>query len=268
MAAPSPDTVDGWALVTGGSSGLGRAVAVALSRRGYGVVVAARRKERLDEVVGAAPGPAAAVVVDLERTAEIGPALEAGLVGAGIAPESIRIVVNNAGAGSFGRFAEEDPEATRRTIRLGVDAPAAVAAWAIPHLRRGGGGVICNVSSVAAFTPGPLMASYYAAKSWLLSFGESLHEELKPEGIAVVTACPGPFASEFHRGAGIDVGRLGALPTADRVAEGVVRAIYRRRPVAPIGFFPRLWAVVGPRLPRAWSRRIVYALQRRREPPA
>jgi short-subunit dehydrogenase len=238
------------------------------------------------------------VPLDLTITDRLVPALEEGLAAAGTDPASLSLIIKNAGSGVHGPFVEEKIDELHRRIRLNVDAPAAITRWGIEVFRsfrtaagsaeeahpggqsgrvnRRGFSIfrrqrftripptICNIASVASFTPGPWMASYYAAKGWLLALGEALAEEVRNEGIRVVTCCPGPFESEFHGAAGIAAERLGRLPTAERIAGEIIRAIRRGRPVAPIGIGPRVWAVVGPRLPRSWSRRIVAAVQRRR----
>jgi len=279
----------GTVLLTGATSGLGRALAWRLGRDRYDLVLVARRRGLLDELARGIEGECGCRVVvlsvDLTVTERLIPEIEEGLAQAGIDPGSISLIINNAGSGVHGPFVEETTDDVHRRIRLNIDAPAAITRWGIERFRSSrlsGAGdaeaprrdligrgdrippTICNIASVASFTPGPWMASYYAAKGWLLALGEALAEEVRREGIRVVTCCPGPFESEFHESAGIDAERLGRLPTADRVAAGIVRAIRRGRPVAPIGIGPTVWAVVGPRLPRAWSRRLVAAVQRRR----
>lgn len=258
----------GWAIVTGASGDLGREIARLLAERGYSLILAARRvtllEELRDELVETYGVAVAAVPLDLTDTDNLVTNLQDALRSHDITETDIQLLVNNAGNGYFGYFHNEDPAALSRGIRLNIDAPAQLIRWIIPIMRRRGGGTICNVASVAAFSPGPLMASYYAAKGWMLSLGESLHEELKGDGIAVVTCCPGPFRSAFHRAAGIDPDSIGTVPSAGVVAGAVVAAIERPRPVVPIGAVPRIWAVLSPRLPRSWSRRIVATLQSRR----
>ncbi len=258
-----------WALVTGASGGLGRELARQLAGHGYSIVLVARRRDILaalaEEISVAAGVSVVAVTLDLTETAGLVQRLRAFLAEHQISESAIDLLINNAGSGYFGPFYLDDPEHMSRAVRLNIDAPQQLIHWIVPSMRARGGGVICNVASVAAFTAGPLMASYYAAKGWMLSLGESLHEELREDGIAVVTCCPGPFESDFHATAGIDPRRIGRVPTAATVAREIVKAIDRRRPVAPVGGAARAWALLGPRLPRSWSRRIIHALQRRRQ---
>ncbi len=251
------------ALLTGASSGLGAEIAFALSAGGWELVLVSRSASRLKAVVDALPAPAYALELDLSAD-EPGERLGAALQRVGIDPGRIELLVNNAGLGSLGPFARTDVRLLRTMQRVNVVAPMELSRWIAPFMIRAGRGVICNVASVAAFSPGPLMAEYYADKAWLRSFGLSLDAELRPHGVAVVTVCPGPFESGFHERAGIDTVRLGALPGARRVARRVLRAIRRRRPVVAIGLGARIWALWGPRLPWRVSRAVMHGLQRRR----
>ncbi|MCG8481340.1 MAG: SDR family NAD(P)-dependent oxidoreductase [Spirochaetales bacterium] len=251
------------ALVTGVSSGLGAEIAFALSAGGWELVLVSRNVRRLRAVAEALPAPAHAVELDLSD-AEVGKRLEAALRRVEIEPSRIALLVNNAGVGSLGPFARTDVGHLRTMQRVNVAAPMELSRWIAPYMTRAGRGVICNVASVAAFSPGPLMAEYYADKAWLRSFGLSLDAELRPYGVAVVTVCPGPFESDFHGRAGIDATRLGTLPGPRRVARRTLRAIRRRRPVVAIGLAARVWALVGPRLPWRVSRAVMHTLQRRR----
>jgi short-subunit dehydrogenase len=256
-----------WAIVTGASGGLGREIAIELSQDGYDCILLARRSDGLDETAAAilrTSGRAAVpIVVDLTEAEAIA-TIEGEMDAAGIAVTDVALLVNNAGSGSFGPFKDESVESIERSVELNIRAPLRLTRWIVPHMIGSGAGVVCNVASVAAFSPGPYMATYYASKAWMLSFGESLTEELHRSGVSVVTCCPGPFESDFHEAAGIGSDAVGRVPTAAFVAKRVVRAIHRRRTVAPIGVGAHLWALLGPRLPRKWSRRIMKALQHRR----
>lgn len=263
----------GWALVTGASSGLGRALARRCVVAGWDVVLVARRKEALREIAGElehaqrargtghTPSRAQIHVVALDLAAERAiERLEAELATAGIDPASITLLVNNAGVGELGPFIKNTTEQIDAAIALNVRAVTQVVHRFAPLMRPGS--TICTIASVAAFAPGPLMAVYYATKAYALSLGEALHEELRPRGIRVVTVCPGPFRSGFHASAGIRA--AGRLPTSDMVAVRVMRAVKRGRAVTPIGFGAWIWALTAPRLPRVFARRIIGWLQARR----
>lgn len=266
----------GWALITGASSGLGRSLARLCLDSGWGVVLVARRERALRELAGeleaagpAGPaGPAGTAPVVLPVVLDLADAdavdrLCATLDQESIPLQCITLVINNAGVGDHGLFLDLPADRMEEMIAVNVGAVTRLAHRFAPAMRPGA--VICTVASVAAFVPGPLMAVYYATKAYTLSLGEALHQELKPRGVRVVTVCPGPFRSEFHARAGI--GGAGAeqrLPSAEHVARRVMAAVRRGRAVAPVGAGSTVWAVVGPRLPRALARRFIGFLQARR----
>jgi uncharacterized protein len=196
------------ALITGASAGLGVEFARQLSKRGHRLVLAARRKERLDELAKEL-GNARAIGIDLSK-ANSAAKLLSELESNG---EAVDLLVNNAGFGLIGRFAELDAKRQRRMIDLNVGTLADLCRAVAPGMieRRSGG--IINVASTAAFQPGPKMAVYFATKAFVLSLSEALHEELKPHGVRVTCLCPGPTRTEFGEVAG-----FGGNGLFDRVA--------------------------------------------------
>src|SRR5688500_11886597 len=204
-------------LITGASAGLGVEFARQLSAQGHRLVLVARRKERLDELA-AELGNARAVEMDLGR-----PGAAARLT-ADLArhKEAVELLVNNAGFGLAGRFAELDGKRQREMIDLNCGALAELAHAVLPGMIARKGGGILNVASTAAFQPGPGMAVYFATKAMVLSFSEALHDEVKRHGVKVSCLCPGPTRTEFRSVSGFDPkGPLGKL-SAD--AASVVRA--------------------------------------------
>lgn len=197
------------AVVTGASSGIGRASAVALAREGYAVALAARRAGRLEEAcleIGSAGGLARAFETDLER-----PGAPAQLVRDVVASFGrLDVLVNNAGWGYCAPLAEISEEAARRIFELNLVAPFLLMREALPHLRKTRGAIV-NVASVAGLLPSPFYAAYAASKAALVSAAGSLRIEERDHGVRVVSICPGPVATEFARAAG------GAPVHADRV---------------------------------------------------
>ncbi|HZU50857.1 MAG TPA: SDR family oxidoreductase, partial [Sphingomicrobium sp.] len=180
------------ALVTGASAGLGVEFARQLAERGYSLVLAARRRDRLERLAREL-GDARAVAIDLSGK-DAAAKLFANIVEAG---EELDLLVNNAGAGLIGAFAALEPSRQRQMIDLNIGALVDLCRAVAPTMiaRRSGG--IINVASTAAFQPGPKMAVYFATKAFVLSFTEALHEELKPHGVSVSCLCPGPTRTEF-----------------------------------------------------------------------
>ena len=203
------------ALVTGASAGLGVEFARQLSKRGHRLVLAARRKERLEELAREL-GNARAVAIDLSK-ANAALKLMDDLTANG---ETVDLLVNNAGFGLIGQFAELDAKREREMVDLNVGVLTDLCRAVAPDMieRRSGG--IINVASTAAFQPGPKMAVYFATKAFVLSLTEALHEELKPHGIKVSCLCPGPTRTEFG-----DVAGFGGNGLFDRVAMNAAEVV-------------------------------------------
>jgi hypothetical protein len=232
------------ALITGASAGLGVEFARQLSKRGHAPVLAARRKERLEQLAKEL-GNARAVAIDLSK-ANAAAKLMADLKAAG---EEVEILINNAGFGLIGQFARLDAKRERQMIDLNVGTLTDLCRAFAPQMIARKSGAILNVASTAAFQPGPNMAVYFATKAYVLSFTEALHEEWKDRGIKVSALCPGPTRTEFGDVAGIKT--LGSFDRLAMEAEPVVRA--------GLEGLDRNQAVVIPGVPNkigAWSTRL------------
>ena len=205
------------ALITGASAGLGVEFARQLSAKGLPLVLVARRKERLD-ALAAELGNARAVELDLSQPGA------AALMMADIRKhdETVDLLVNNAGFGLAGRFAELEGLRQREMIDLNCGALEELAHAVLPGMIERKAGGILNVASTAAFQPGPGMAVYFATKAFVLSFSEALHDEVKRHGVKVSCLCPGPTRTEFRSVSGFDPKGPAGKISAD--AASVVRA--------------------------------------------
>jgi short-subunit dehydrogenase len=246
------------ALITGASAGLGAEFARQLSKRGHRLVLAARRKDRLDALAKDL-GNARAIAIDLSKSGSAAKLL-ADLEAAG---EQVEILVNNAGFGLIGRFAELDAKRERQMIDLNVGTLTDLCRAIAPEMIKRKSGGILNVASTAAFQPGPNMAVYFATKAYVLSFTEALHEELKPHGVHVSALCPGPTRTEFG-----DVAGFGGNGMFDRVAmesPEVVAAgldgLDRNRAVVVPGIANKVGAFSTRFAPRSVVRRIAGAIK-------
>lgn len=244
------------ALITGASAGLGVEFARQLSAKGHRLVLVARRKDRL-EALAKELGNARAVALDLGKSGAV-TKLMADVDSAG---EYIDLLVNNAGFGLVGRFAELDAKRQRDMIDLNIGALTDLC-WAVaPGMIERRSGAILNVASTAAFQPGPGMAVYFATKAFVLSFTEALHEELKPHGIKVSALCPGPTRTEFGEVAGWG-GKLAksmdriAMDSGPVVALGL-KALDRNQAVMVTGALNKIGAASTRFIPRALLRRVV-----------
>jgi len=246
------------ALITGASAGLGVEFARQLSKRGHRLVLAARRKDRLDALAREL-GNARAVAIDLSKanaTAKLIADLEA-------AGEQVEILVNNAGFGLIGRFAELDPKRERQMIDLNVGALTDLCRAVAPGMIKRKSGAILNVASTAAFQPGPKMAVYFATKAFVLSFTDALHEELMPHGVKVTCLCPGPTRTEFGEVAGF--GGNGAFDKvameAGEVVEAGLKGMDRNRAVIVPGLVNKIGAISTRFAPRSVVRKIAGAIK-------
>jgi len=246
------------ALVTGASAGLGVEFARQLSKRGHRLVLVARRKDRLDQLAKEL-GNARALTIDLSK-ANAAAKLMADLESSG---ETVDLLVNNAGFGLIGRFAELDAKRERQMIDLNVGALTELCRAVAPGMIARKSGGILNVASTAAFQPGPKMAVYFATKAFVLSLSEALHEELKPHGIKVSCLCPGPTRTEFGEVAG-----FGGNGLFDRVAmespqvvEAGLNGLDKNHAVVVPGWTNKLTAVSTRFAPRPIVRKIAGAIK-------
>ena len=246
------------ALITGASAGLGIEFARQLARRGHRLVLAARRKDRLETLANEL-GDARAVGIDLSQP-DSAARLLADVEAAG---EQIDLLINTAGFGLIGRFAKRDPKRLREMIDLNVGTLTDLCRLVAPSMIERGSGGIINVASTAAFQPGPNMAVYFATKAYVLSFTEALHEELKPHGVRVSCLCPGPTRTEFGEVAGFGGNGLFdrfAMEAPEVVAAGL-RGLDKNRAVVVPGLQNKVTAASTRFAPRPLVRKIAGAIK-------
>ena len=188
------------ALVTGASAGIGATFARRLAKDGYGLILVARRRDRLEEMASEIGG-AEVLPADLTRDDELRRVEER----IATAPE-LELVVNNAGFGKTGRFFDSPVEPQDQMHRLHVMATVRLSHAALKAMVPRGKGAVINVSSVAGFGQSPGSVSYNATKAWMNSFTEGLRLDLKSIGspVKVQALCPGFTLSEFHDVAHVD----------------------------------------------------------------
>ena len=218
-------------LITGASSGIGAAFARALAARGAGLVLVARRRDRLDALAAelkAAHGVTVTVVPRDLGSPSAGTELAAAVAAAGL---RVTGVINNAGFGTFGDFIDEDADRLAQEIAVDISAPVQISAAFLPAMVKAGEGFLINVASMAAYTPTPRMAVYGAAKAFVLSFTESLWAETRGTGVTVFALSPGATSTEFNAVVGTDDATAGArMRTPDDVVATALTHLARRDP--------------------------------------
>ncbi len=249
------------ALVTGASAGLGAEFARQISARGRALVLAARRKERLD-ALAAELGNTRAVEIDLGEPG----ATDRLMANIAEHDEAVEILINNAGFGIIGAVACNDPQRLRQMLDVNVGALTELTRAVIPAMLKRGSGSILNVASTAAFQSCPGFAGYGATKAYVLSFTDALHEELRGTGIRVTALCPGPTRTEFGEVAGLKNNKLAeafdkmAMDPASVVRMGL-DALERNRAVRVTGALNKIGATATRFLPRSLLRRIAGAIK-------
>jgi short-subunit dehydrogenase len=250
------------ALVTGASSGIGAAFAARLAREGADVTLVARSRERLDALAQRIRGggtSAEVVVADLREAGDVETLV------ARLAADPPDVLVNNAGFGTFGSFAELDPVREEEEIRVNIVALMRLTRAALPGMLARNSGAIVNVSSIAAFQPGPFTATYSASKAWVSSFTEAITEELRGTNVCVQALCPGFTRTEFQDRAGIDTGSIPGVAwmSADDVVDASLASLRRREAVCVPGMANRMVVTLTGVVPRAWLRRVAGTMGRR-----
>ncbi len=246
------------ALITGASSGIGKALAENFAADGYQLVLAARGVAKMqalaDELKQRHGTTTAVIAADLE-TSEGAAALHAEVKRRGIVIDAL---VNNAGYGAFGEFKGSALGPELAMMQLNMTTVVVLTKLFMPDLLATRGKVL-NTASTAAFQPGPYMAVYYASKAFVLSFSEAIASELEGTGVTVTALCPGPTASGFQDKADMHASALvkgKKLPTADVVAAAGYRAMQRGQRVVIPGTMNWLMA----QSPRFTPRNVVTSL--------
>jgi short-subunit dehydrogenase len=265
VALPPP-SASSTALITGASSGIGAAIARELAKRGHGVTLVARRDDRLrelaDELAAAHGIRAETVAADLgtqaARDQVVARIEELGL--------EVEILVNNAGFGGSGDFADGDRERLVAMVELNCVAVLDLQARYTPAMAQRGRGAVINVASTAAFQPIPGTATYAATKAFVLSLSEGTQSELAERGVTVTALCPGPVKTEFAEAAGVG-GSEENLPgmfwaSAEDVASAAVEGVAKGKRVVVPGVVNRAGAFTGQHTPRMVALPIVKRLWR------
>jgi hypothetical protein len=191
------------ALITGASAGIGRELAREFARHGHRVVLVARREAKLDDVANKLRADFDADVEVIAQDLSADGAAEALCAELRARRIHVDILVNNAGFAIQGEFSQTDPQAQLRLLRVNVLTLTHLVRQFLPAMIERGWGRVLNVASIGAFMPGPLTATYFASKAFVVSFSEALAHELRGSGVTVTTLCPGPTDTGFARQAGL-----------------------------------------------------------------
>ncbi len=187
------------ALITGASSGLGRDMAYYLSNLGYDLILVARRKERLEEIKNNVKTNVKIIEADLSIEEEVFNVYEE------TKKDNVDFLINNAGFGLFGTFDKTDLNKELEMINVNIKALHILTKLYLKDFIKKDYGYILNVSSVAGFTAGPELSTYYSTKNYVLKQTMAIASELnrKKSHVHISALCPGPFNTEFNKTAGV-----------------------------------------------------------------
>jgi uncharacterized protein len=249
MSLPNP-SADATVVVTGASSGIGTELARDLARRGYPLLLVARRQERLDDLAAQLQEKHAVAVdvmaLDLAETSARTELVKR------LAGSAIAGLCNSAGFGTSGQFHTLPVEREREQVTLNALALMELTHAALPGMIDRGVGAVLNIASIAGFQPLPGMAVYSATKAFVQTFSEAVHEELHGTGVSCTALCPGPVPTEWADIADAQQWSIGIAQVSptDVAKAAIAGMLDGRRSVVP-GLVPKVVSVGGRFAPRS-----------------
>lgn len=247
------------ALITGASSGIGRDMARELSIRGYDLILVARRKNRLETLKKELNTNVEIIISDLSSTFNCIKLYEL------VKEQDIDIVINNAGFGLAGKFSDTKLEKELDMIDLNIKAVHTLTKCFLKDFKEKNKGYILNVASSAGLQQGgPLMATYYATKSYVVDLTNAIYEELRHDksNVYVGCLCPGPVDTEFNKVAKVEF----SLPSlsSEFVAHYAIDKMFKRKLVIIPGNKMKLSCFFSKLLPRKTLLKMTYSIQRKK----
>ena len=253
-----------WAVITGASSGIGRALALQFAAGGFNVLLIARNEAALTQVAAECARighiETDVIAADLSDAASLN-RLTSALVSN---TRRYEVLVNNAGFGIHGDFASTDIEQNIRLVNVQLTAAMKLTRAVLPAMISRHSGRILNVASVYSFSPVPFQSVYAACKAFLLSFSSALQNELKGSGISVTLFCPGTTQTEFRSRAGIGQKRKDTGMTAETAARSAYLQTMRGKHIVVPGLINRIFVFAAQLLPDALVPGLIRFINRQR----
>src|SRR5215211_6287000 len=249
MSLPDPNT-NTTVVITGASSGIGTEMARVLARRGYPLLLVARRRERLDDLAEELRAQHS-VAVDVSQL-DLAESAARSRLSDRITGEPIAGLCNSAGFGTSGTFHTLPLDREREEVTLNALALMEFTHAALPGMIDRGAGAVLNIASIAGFQPLPGMAVYSATKAFVQTFSEAVHEELHGTGVSCTVLCPGPVPTEWADIADAQQWSIGLaqVSPADVARAAIAGMLEGRRSVVP-GFVPKVVSMGGRFAPRS-----------------
>lgn len=246
-------------LITGASKGIGRELAIIFAERGCNLLLAARSERELNELKLLLEKEHDVTVQTFYSDLSLPDAAQQLFEAVKSLEIDVDYLVNNAGFGDYGAFADTYWERYEKMIQLNVTALTQLTHLFVTQWRGRKEGKILNVSSTAAFQPGPMMAVYFASKAFVLSLSEAVDNELRAEGITVTALCPGPTATHFGEESKMNASQLVKnvqIADARSVALMGYRAMMKGKPVVIHGAMNKIAPFFIRFMPRKWVTRL------------
>ena len=249
------------ALVTGASSGIGRDMAKYLSKLGYHLILVARNEEKLKQVQKELETPSTIYLCDMSKEEQVK------LLYKTIKEKekNIDLVINNAGFGLFGEFTKTDLDTEINMIQTNVIGVQILTKLFMQDMVEKDKGTILNVASIAGFMPGPLMATYYATKSYIVRLTQGLQEELhkKKSKVQISLLCPGPVNTNFNNVADVKFNLKGL--SSEYVAKYAIDKTLKGKKIIVPGSMVKLAKIGAKICPDSIVAKISYKMQKRKQ---
>ena len=244
------------ALITGASSGIGRDIAKELSQKGYDLILVARNLEKLNEVKEKLETNIETVSMDISNPENCKQLYEK--------YKDIDILVNNAGFGDCGYFDKTNLEKELQMINTNIVAYHILTKLYLKDMKEKNSGKILNVASIAGFMPGPLMATYYSTKAYVVRLSEAIREELKKESskVQISILCPGPVDTNFNKVADVQFALKGL--SSEYVAKYTTDKLFKGKFYIVPGWKIKLAKFGAKIAPNALVAKICYNMQKRK----
>lgn len=246
------------ALITGASSGIGRDMARILANKGYDLIIVARRKDRLEELKESLHTNVTIISMDISSTYNCMKLYNK------IKSEDIEIVINNAGFGLFGDFTSTSIDKELDMIDLNIKSLHTLTKLFLNDFVKKDKGYILNVASSAAFLPGPMMATYYATKAYVLRLTEAVSYELKEKGsnVYIGALCPGPIKTEFENVANVEF--TTKKMTSEEVSKYAINQMFKNKKIIIPGGIMKISHIFSKILPDTLLAKIAFNAQKKR----
>ncbi len=244
------------ALVTGASSGIGRDIARILSKMGYDIIAVARDGNKLNDLKEELSTKVEIIALDLSDNESCVALYKA------VKNKNIDVLINNAGFGDFGEFTKTDLDKEINMINTNITAVHILTKLFLQDMVKKDKGYILNVASIAGFMPGPLMATYYSTKSYIVRLTQGIYTELKKNksNVSISVLCPGPVKTNFDNVANVKF-NLKSM-SSEYVAKYAINKMFKHKLIILPGIKIKLAKFLAKISPEKLTARVCYHMQK------